>query len=189
MSGQPNDNPYAAPQVTDTTELPQAEAVPEALPLFPQRPERWGPVFVFNLPAVIVLGVYVNQPRSFMAMIAACVVLFLVSLSFARRSALIARRLIAGGKVVALSQFIPLLHIGLGMLAFHLLFRVDPRGILGWPVRGSFYFTLLVGTGLILVAYVLGISLARPRTSFLHELESRTDTPDSDSSHFPPNRS
>ncbi len=156
-------NPYEAPQVTATTELPQAEAVPEALPLIPERPERWGPVFVFNLPAVIVLGVYVNQPPSFMAMIAACTVLFLVSLSFARRSDLVARRLIAGGKIVALSQFIPVLHVCLGKLAFDFLFHVDPRGMFGWPLRGSFVFTLLVGGVLILMAYTMGISLTKPR--------------------------
>lgn len=177
-------NPYEAPQVTATTELPQAEAVPEALPLIPERPERWGPVFVFNLPAVIVFGVYVNKIPSFIAMIAACAALFLVSLSFARHSDRIARRLIAGGKVIALSQFIPVLHVVLAKLAFDFLLQADPSGILNWHVRAAFYFTLLVGAGLIATAYGIGIFLVEPR-----EFERSVDSRDSDSSQARPKRS
>jgi len=121
-------------------------------------------VFLLNLPVPFFWGVMVNEKRNTFIMLAGCAMLLALGRFICSRSRRIGFSLTAGGLVVAVTQFFPLLQISVGLLV------VEGFGAATGLVKGSEYgpilneispwaclvFTLLTGLILMGIALVTG---------------------------------
>lgn len=156
MSGQPTDNPYAAPQTElHAPDLPYAMETDSLAEQGDAKPSlvNWTIIYILNLPLATLLGVALcnGKPAAF-GMIPAIAGYYIGTLYLYRQSGRFAGSWIGGAICVALSQFYPILHFGLGGFAV----RFTDGSSLGplnffQAVASSF----IVGGGLIAVSLLL----------------------------------
>lgn len=161
-----SDNPY---EVTAAIEPASEEQTPDIVS--PRRlVTTWIVVFLVNLPIPVMFGGYVvDSPGGYMGMAVGCVLwcslgIFLCYGRHARH----VQATIRGGWLVALTQFYPMLHMLIGMLAAVLVSAVFEAGSSGrgpvnftsnsatWDLLISTSMTLVTGAILITEALIIG---------------------------------
>lgn len=122
-------------------------------------------VFLLNLPVPFFWGVMVNEKRNTFFLLAGCALLLALGRLICTRSRRVGFSLTAGGVVVAISQFFPMMQITVGILvvegfgaATGLVESSEHRagfenGISPWA---CLVFTLLTGLILMAIALVTG---------------------------------
>ncbi len=160
MATSPDENPYSAPTVADTIETPPSG-------------RRWGPTPVLqaawalavllNLPVPMMLSESaLSDPRAFVGVPFGIAVVYLTGVFCCLCRAGIMWRLVVGSGVTALSQFIPLAHMMIGMLAMGISEAIfDPsrnsRDISSLPEAA--FATILTGLGLIAPSLLMGAGI------------------------------
>ncbi len=136
-------NPYAAPEFSDSSievAKPKVRQFDKELAVF-----AWPLVFVLNMIVPVLLGWGMTRDQGRLGMFAASAVLLSMGwwLCVAKNS--LARRMIVGGLLTALSQFIPVLQFGAGLVSVWLadqlgLVKVGFSPQTTWRVRRLFYY-------------------------------------------------
>lgn len=163
---EPSSNPYAAPQ----TPLSRSTADPRSWfgrIVGEWQRGAWPLVFLLNLALPGLLGFQLCNNAGRGGMIIATVLLLLLTAWFVADKPLLRARLIAGGKIVAVFQFLPFFHL---LIGFFSIFLLAKSGLFRSPILVGYYnpfgsmeflpsllLTLLVGIGLLGFAFLLGI--------------------------------
>lgn len=167
MSLEPSPNPYEAPQA------PLSRSTADPRSWFGRivgewQRGAWPLVFMLNLVLPGLLGFQLCNNTGRVGMILATVLLLLLTAWFVADKPLLRARLIAGGKIVAVFQFMPFFHFLIGTLALNLLvyFRLvieipsqfnDEPSYVAIDFLPASLMTLMVGSGLLLLAFLLGV--------------------------------
>jgi hypothetical protein len=123
-------------------------------------------VFLLNLPIALIFGWGLTQGWGRLGLFSALLVLLVLGYQACGVYRASGPTVIVGGILVALSQFIPILHIFAGVTSFriaallglaHLTSHDLPENVPDWP--GGFFVTLVVGGMLMGFAFVLGLGL------------------------------
>ena len=166
-----DDNPFAPPTVP-----------PEPAPwIQPER--RWGLIllwmvmFAVNLPVAVMFGRSACDWPAAFGMVVGCALINVTGLWLCRTSPHFMLRLCLGSIAVAVSQFFPVLHMIVGMIAVGISRSICNLSIeMSDPIRGNMtgldevtLSTLLTGLGLILpsvaMGYLIGMVFRLPSKS------------------------
>jgi len=163
---EPPSNPYAAPQT------PLARSAADRHSWFGRIVSEWQRgawplVFMLNLVLPGLLGFQLCNNPGRVGMILATVVLLLLTAWIVAGNPLLRARLIAGGKIVAVFQFLPFFHLLIGYCSLRVLeystllrfsiWRDEDRFFLTANFWAAVLLTTMVGSGLLLLAFLLGI--------------------------------
>jgi hypothetical protein len=156
MNGQPSDNPYAAPQ----TELQRSD-LPEALLAYPNVAPAavsanlgavWVTVFCLNLPVGILLGMPLCRGLGWLGVLLGITGWLSLTIYLFRHSGDFAKYWLGGAICVGLSQFLPYLHLILGIVAVGMFNRPNDE----LDFIAALICTIVVGGGLLAVSLLLG---------------------------------
>jgi len=159
-------NPYQAPQ----TPLARSSADPRSwIQRIVDEWKRgaWPLVFLLNLGVPVLLGFALCSNKGRLGLVLVTALLLVFTTWLVAGNPLLRARWIAGGKIVAVFQFIPFFHFLIGSFSIFLLAKCDlfssqffddnfdPFGTIDF--LPAILLTLLVGGGLLLFAYLLGL--------------------------------
>lgn len=155
-------NPYASPEVSAATAAEDGR-ISRGLDKFSLI--AWPVVFVLNMIVPLLFSLRMIEEHGLRGMAAACGLLLIVGWWVCLAKPWFGRRLIAGGALVAVSQVVPVLQIGMALVALELAswlgLDINNNGFLARfnAELPAFFVTLLVGGGLIACAVLAGLVL------------------------------
>ena len=156
MSEPNDDNPYAAPMVHDFATSGEVTATFVTKPAVLQ--SAWLLAVLINLPIPIMFGAGVVVGPARFGMLLGTVVVYAVGVWLCLVQSGIMWRLILGSLLTALSQFWPVLHMLVGLIAMGIsraIFFIADQNFTRIPEVIS--ATILTGIGLILPSFVFGL--------------------------------
>jgi len=157
MSGQPADNPYAAPQAElQSTDLPQAFPAydtPATASVSFNLTGTWIVIFCLNIPVAALLGFILCRGLGALGLATGVALLLWLTTYLFRQTGRFSKYWIVGAVCVGVSQFLPYLHLFLGGFAVSLF--DGPGDELGF--FPAMICTLIVGGGLLGVSLVLAL--------------------------------
>ena len=122
----------------------------------------WTLIYLLNLPLPLVLGGAVTDRGGKLGMALGVVVLWTVGLAVCAWSDWLRRAAIAGGFMVAITQFCFVLHFHAGVFALSSWSRMTGEGMgIGGPLSevGGFAVTVMTGQPLMFLALAVGCAL------------------------------
>lgn len=157
MSGQPSDNPYAAPQVElQPAKVPRAYAAPRVATPTEATVNlllSWLIVFGLNLPLAAWILSVLCRGNVLLGLVIGVVLLFVGSLLLFCSSGKFASSWVLGALCVALAQFVPLGHLVLCETTINYLMGSSDRLSNGQAVLCS----LIIGGVLLGISLVIGL--------------------------------
>jgi hypothetical protein len=152
---EPNENPYAAPPTTEQIEAPpptEGRRAPYAL---------WIAVVLINLPVPVMFGMTTTTGFGRIGMPFGILLVGAVGLLLCKEYRVMMRNLSMGAIATALSQFYPVLHIFVGIMATGICGGTTDRASPGMDgIIQITVATIITGVGLILPSLVVGYLFA-----------------------------
>lgn len=161
MTTDSDDNPYAAPAVSDNIEVGSEPSGFINSPTVLQA--AWLLAVLLNLPVPVMLGKSaVSDPRAMVGLPLGIAAVYIAGFWVCLQRTGLMWRLIVGSSITALCQFVPVAHMMIGMMAMGISQAIfDPyrttRDISSLPEAAL--ATVLTGLGLIVPSLLMGAGL------------------------------